>query len=175
MDVINNLEVGKKAPKIINAIIEIPKNSSIKYEIDKKTGLLKLDRMLFSSDYYPGDYGLIPKTHCEDGDPLDVIVITNKPLLPMTIAEVRVVGVLKMKDDGEQDDKIIGVYDSDPRYEEFKDLKNVPKHIIKEIKNFFETYKKLQEKKVKIIKMGNKNAAIKVIKNAQKLYKTKQN
>lgn len=171
MDVINNLEVGKKAPKIVNAIIEIPKNSSIKYEIDKKTGLLKLDRMLFSSDYYPGDYGLIPRTHCDDGDPLDVIVITSQPLLPMTIAEVRVIGVLKMKDDGEQDDKIIGVYDSDPRYEEYKDIKDIRGHRLKEIKNFFETYKILQGKKVKITRIENRKAAEKVIIDAQKLYK----
>lgn len=173
MDIIRDLEVGKDAPKVVNAVIEIPKNSSIKYEIDKKTGLLMLDRMLFTANHYPGDYGLIPRTHCEDGDPLDVIVLTDKSLLPLTLAEVRVIGIVRMIDDGEQDDKVIGVYDKDPRFAEYKNLNDVPDHIIKEIKHFFETYKELQNKEVQVTDMHDKDVAYSEIEKAQKLYEKK--
>lgn len=173
VNVLHDLELGKKSPEVVNAIIEIPKDSSAKYEIDKETGLLMLDRMLFSAMHYPGDYGLLPKTHCDDGDPLDVIIITGQPLLPLTLAEVRVLGVVKMIDDGEQDDKIIGVYDKDPRYEEFKDLEDIPKHRLKEIKHFFETYKELQNKKVEVKEILGKEAAIEEIKKSQQMYEKK--
>jgi len=169
--ILKEVGVGENAPRVVNVIIEISKHSSIKYEIDKKTGLLKLDRMLFSSDYYPGDYGMIPQTLCGDGDPLDVVVITDKELLPRTIAEVRVIGVARMIDSGEKDDKILGVYDKDPRFKEYRDIKDIPDHVLKEIENFFETYKKLQGKKCKITKIQRKSAALKAIKEAQEMYK----
>ena len=169
--IIDELDLGKKSPRGINVIIEIPKDSSIKYELDKKTGLLKLDRMLFSADHYPGDYGLIPKTFCGDGDPLDVIILTNRPLLPRTLAEIRVIGVLRMVDSGKQDDKIIGVYDKDPRYKEYKDIGDIPDHVLKEIENFFETYKKLQGKKCDVKKIQKKSIAFKVIEKAINDYK----
>jgi inorganic pyrophosphatase len=129
--------------------------------------------MLFTANHYPGDYGLIPRTHCGDGDPLDVIILTDKSLLPLTLAEVRVIGIVRMIDSGEQDDKVIGVYDKDPRFAEYQDLGDVPDHIIKEIKHFFETYKELQNKEVQVTDMHDKNVAYQEIENSQKLYQEK--
>ena len=173
INVWHDLEIGEKSPEIVNAIIEIPKDSSIKYEIDKETGLIKLDRFLYSSVFYPGDYGLIPRTLCEDHDPLDIIIITQKALFPKTLAEVRVIGIMKMIDSGEADDKIIAVYDKDPRFSEINDIKDIPKHTIKEIKNFFETYKILQGKKCEVLEVSGKKEAYKCIKDSQKMYKEK--
>ena len=167
------IPTGKKSPEIVNAIIEIPKDSSVKYEIDKETGLIMLDRFLYSAVYYPGDYGFIPKTLCEDKDPLDVIILTQRALLPKTLAEVRVVGMMKMIDSGEKDDKIIAVYEKDPRHEHIKELKDIPEHILKEIRNFFETYKILQGKKCEVTGIFGKKEAYKCIRDSQKIYKEK--
>jgi inorganic pyrophosphatase len=140
----HDISPGEKAPKIVNAIIEIPRDSQQKYELDKESGILKLDRFLYSAVYYPGDYGFIPQTLWEDGDPMDIIILTNKPVYPLTLVRARVIGVIRMIDEEELDDKIIGVYDSDPRYSEYNSLKDIPKHVITELKHFFETYKELQ-------------------------------
>ncbi|MBU4069475.1 MAG: inorganic diphosphatase [Nanoarchaeota archaeon] len=170
---INKISPGEKCPEIINVLIEIPKGSSNKYELDKETGLLFLDRPLYSSVHYPGDYGLIPQTHWDDGDPLDVLVITSTPVYPLTLAEVRVIGVLRMIDSGEKDDKIIGVYNSEPRFKEVKDIKDIPKHTIKEIINFFETYKELQGKKCEITEVKGRETAYKDVERGIKAYKKK--
>lgn len=167
----HDVEVGKKSPEIVNAIIEIPKDSQVKYELDKKTGMLKLDRFLYSAVHYPGDYGFVPQTLWEDGDPLDIIVLTSRPVYPMTLAKVRVIGVLRMIDDGEKDDKIIGVYDSDPRFKDFNDLKDIPKHIVTELKHFFETYKNLQGKEVKIPEVHGRENAMKDVLKGIEMYK----
>lgn len=172
-DAWHEVEVGEKAPEIINAIIEIPKDSKIKYEIDKKSGLLKLDRFLYSAVHYPGDYGFIPQTLWEDGDPLDVIVLTGRPVYPMTLAEVRVIGVLRMVDGNEKDDKILAVYDCDPRFSEIEGIKDIPKHLILELKHFFETYKLLQGKECKILQILDKKDAWKDIELGQRLYDMK--
>ncbi len=140
----HDIPSGDKSPRIVNAIIEIPRDSQIKYELDKETGILRLDRFLYSAVYYPGDYGFIPQTLWEDGDPMDIIILTNKPVYPLTLVRARVIGVIRMIDAKELDDKIIGVYDSDPRYSEYNNLKDIPKHVIVELKHFFETYKELQ-------------------------------
>src|SRR3989344_2141423 len=146
----HDVEVGKEAPKVLNVIIEIPKDSQNKYELDKETGLLKLDRVLYSAVYYPGDYGFVPQTLCGDGDPLDVLILSNRPVYPLTLTEVRILGVMKMIDNNEQDDKLIGVYKSDPRFKQFQSIKDVPNHTLEEIKHFFETYKQLQGKQCKV-------------------------
>jgi inorganic pyrophosphatase len=140
----HDISPGDKSPRIVNAIVEIPRDSQQKYELDKESGILKLDRFLYSAVYYPGDYGFIPQTLWEDGDPMDIIILTNKPVYPLTLVSARVIGVIRMIDENELDDKIIGVYDSDPRYSEYNSLKNIPKHVIAELKHFFETYKELQ-------------------------------
>ncbi len=171
----HDVKVGdkKEIPKVINAIIEIPKDSKIKYELDKETGLLKMDRFLYSAVHYPGDYGFVPRTLWDDNDPLDIIVLTGRPLYPMTLAKVRVIGVLRMVDSDEKDDKIVAVYDEDPRYQEYQDIKDVPNHIIEELKHFFETYKHLQGKKCKILEVHGKSHAMKDVERALKMYENK--
>lgn len=169
----HDVELGEKAPEIINAIIEIPKESRIKYELDKKTGLLKLDRFLYSAVHYPGDYGLVPKTLWDDDDPLDIIVLTGIPVYPMTLVKVRVIGVLRIIDSNEKDDKIIAVYNDDPRFLEYKDIEDIPAHTKEEIRHFFETYKQLQEKEVRVLEILGKEHALKVIKRAEEMYMKK--
>ncbi len=169
----HDVEVGKKAPEVINAIIEIPKDSQIKYELDKDTGLLKLDRYLYSSVHYPGDYGFVPQTLWDDNDPLDVIILTGRPVYPMTLVKIRVIGVLRMIDNDEKDDKIIAVYDDDPRFKEFQSINDIPMHTIAELKHFFETYKQLQGKECKILEILDKKDAMKDVEMGMKLYDLK--
>lgn len=169
----HDVSVGDGAPEVVHAIIEIPKDSHIKYEIDKESGMLKLDRFLYSAVHYPGDYGFIPRTLWEDGDPLDIIVLTHRPVYPLTLVNARVIGVIRMIDGEEKDDKIIAVYDKDPRYAEYTDLKNVPSHVLRELVHFFERYKELQGKHVKIVEVLNKDAAHKDVLHGQKIYREK--
>lgn len=167
----DKISPGEELPKKVNAIIEIPKDSINKYELDKETGLLILDRPMYSSVHYPGDYGFVPQTLWDDGDPLDILVLTTRPVYPLTLAKVRVIGVLRMVDDGEKDDKIIGVYDSEPRFENVEDIIEIPKHNIKEIKHFFEVYKELQGKKCTIAEIKGRDAAYEDINRAIRMYK----
>ncbi|MFT4325923.1 MAG: inorganic diphosphatase [Candidatus Woesearchaeota archaeon] len=169
----HDVSAGKEAPHAINVILEIPKGSDVKYEMDKETGLIKLDRFLFSSIHYPGDYGFVPQTLWEDGDPLDIVVLTGRKLSPGVLAEVRPIAVLKMIDDGQSDDKVIAVYTGDPRYNEIKDLQDIPKHIIMELTHFFQTYKSLQGKETEIAGMLGKEEAIKSVEKGITLYKEK--
>ncbi len=170
----HDVDVGKNAPEVVNAIIEIPKDSKLKYELDKESGLLKLDRFLFSAVHYPGDYGFVPRTLWEDGDPLDILVLTTRSIeYPLTLAEARVIGVARMIDNGDKDDKILAVYNSDPRYAEMQDIKDVPKHVLHELKHFFETYKELEGKECKILEFLGKDSALKDVKLAQETYRKK--
>lgn len=169
----HEVEPGDNVPQKVNMIVEIPKGSRVKYELDKKSGLIMRDRVLYSSVYYPGDYGFIPQTYWEDGDPLDIIVITHEPTFPRTLCEVKVIGVLHMIDDNESDDKIIAVHANDPRCSEWNTIADLPKHFTKEIKHFFETYKDLQEKEVKVLDIKSVEEAHKIIKKALQLYKEK--
>ncbi|MFZ5955111.1 MAG: inorganic diphosphatase [Nanoarchaeota archaeon] len=174
MNPLHDITIGN-FPESINAIIEIPKNSKIKYELDKKTGLLLLDRFLYSPVHYPGDYGFIPQTLWEDNDPLDILILTNEPVYPLTIVKIKVIGVLRMIDNNEKDDKIIAVYENDPRSKEINNIKDISKHAILEIKHFFESYKELEGKKCQVIDILDKAAALKDIEKAQKLYHAKMN
>ncbi len=135
---------------VVNTIIEIPKFSKNKYEIDKETGLIALDRVMHSAQDYPFDYGFVPKTLWDDGDPLDVVVLTTYPLIAGILVPVRMVGVMDMIDDGDSDAKIIAVPKKDPRWDDVKDLGDVNKHTLKEIEHFFATYKKVQNKDVQV-------------------------
>lgn len=171
----HEVKIGEEKPEKVNIIIEIPKDSQVKYELDKETGLLKLDRVLYSAVHYPGDYGFVPRTLWDDGDPLDIIVLTGRPLYPMTIAKVRIIGILRMIDDDEKDDKLIGVYDSDPRFKEWNDIEDIPKHTIEELKHFFETYKELQGKECKILNILNKDIAHEDLRKAEEMYNEKFN
>src|SRR4029079_16687236 len=128
------------------AIIEIPKGSTNKYELDKETGLLKLDRVLYSAVYYPADYGFIPRTYCDDGDPLDVLVLGQEPVYPLTLVEARAIGVMRMRDEKGGDDKIVAVSVKDPAYAEYTDKDQLPSHVLRQLKRFFEHYKVLAHK-----------------------------
>src|SRR6185312_11334129 len=159
----HQISPGDDTPEIVHAIIEIPKGSKAKYEIDKESGLLKLDRVLFSSVQYPANYGFIPQSYCDDKDPLDILVIGQEPAIPLCIMRARPIGVMKMLDQGEADDKIIAVHADDPEYAEVKSLRDLAPHRIKEIQRFFEDYKKLENKSVKVDKFFDQAAAFKTI------------
>lgn len=169
----HDVDIGEKKPKIVNAIIEIPKDSTIKYEIDKKTGLLKLDRYMYSAVHYPADYGFIPRTLWEDGDPLDIFIITHRPTFPLTLCEAKVIGVISMVDNDEKDDKILAVHAQDPRYSQWSSIEDVPQHFLRELKHFLETYKELQGRVVKVYKILGVKDAYKDIEKAEKLYAKK--
>ncbi|RFZ82974.1 inorganic diphosphatase [Mucilaginibacter terrenus] len=163
---------GENIPEIVNAIIEIPKGSKAKYEIDKDSGLLKLDRVLFSSVMYPANYGFIPQTYCDDKDPLDILVLCSIDVFPMSIIEAKVVGVMHMVDNGEQDDKIIAVAKNDMSVNYINDLNELPPHAMTEIVRFFKDYKKLEGKNVTIEHLLGVRYAHKVISESMDLYKS---
>jgi len=173
MDLWRDVETGPKVPSVINVIVEIPKGSQNKYEYDKKRGIIKLDRVLFSPFFYPGEYGIIPQTFAEDGDPMDAIVLLTNPTYPGVLIEARPIGMLKMKDGGEMDDKILCVAQNDIRYENIKDISDLEKHHLLEISHFFEVYKQLEGKKVEILGWKNAESAKKAIHAGIKLYKKK--
>ncbi len=135
---------GTGLPSVVNAIIEIPKGRRSKFEIDKATGLFRLDRYLYSSSHYPGDYGFIPRTLAEDGDALDVLVMVNEPTFTGCLIETRVLGMFRMTDRGQNDYKVLGVPNTDPLFADFKTLDDVPAHYLREVEHFFGTYKQLE-------------------------------
>ncbi len=163
---------GEDLPSLVNAIIEIPKGSKAKYEIDKNSGLIKLDRVLFSSVMYPAHYGFIPQTYCDDKDPLDILVLCSVDVYPLTIIEAKPIGVMHMVDQGEQDDKIIAVAQNDQSVNYIDDLSELPPHAMKEIVRFFQDYKALEQKKVSIEHLLGKRYAHKVIEESIELYNT---
>ena len=173
MNLWHDLTLGEKAPEQFRVIIEIPKGSKNKYEIDKETGLIKLDRAMKTAQDYPFDYGFAPQTLWEDNDPLDVILLTTYPLHPGIMVDVRPVAVMRMIDGGEGDDKIITVPVNDPRWEEVKDLQDINKHTVKEIQHFFETYKQIENKVVEISGWEGRESAIEAVKKSVELYNAK--
>jgi len=167
----HGVSYGDKAPRIVNAIIEISQGSRCKYEIDKESGLLKLDRVIYSSFYYPVNYGFIPQTYGDDKDPLDILVITSLPIQPLTIMEAKIIGVMQMIDSGDADDKIIAVAVNDPTVNYIQSLDEVPPHIFKVLKNYFEQYKVLENKKVEINDFQDKEKAFEIINESIQFYK----
>ena len=153
------------------ALIEISKASKNKYELDKTTGLLILDRVLFTATHYPHNYGFIPRTYCDDYDPLDVLVLCSESILPMSLVECSPIGVLIMKDGGLGDEKIIAVAKNDPFYGQYKDISEIPNHTMEEIKHFFTVYKTLEDKRTDIDEVKGAKVAKEIIKNAIKAYK----
>jgi len=135
---------GTDIPSVVNSIVEIPKGCRSKFELDKETGLIKLDRYLYSSSVYPGDYGFIPQTLAADGDPLDILVMVNEPTFSGCLIEARVVGMFRMKDKGADDFKVLGVPNADPLFGHVKRLDDVPPHFLREVEHFFGTYKQLE-------------------------------
>lgn len=157
-------------PELVNGIIEIPQGTRAKYELDKESGLLKLDRVLYSSVYYPINYGFIPRSYCDDKDPLDILIISQINIVPLCIVPAKIIGVMRMVDSGEGDDKVIAVAAGDPSVSHINDISELPAHTIEEIKNFFENYKKLENKKVEIEGFMNKDEAIKIVNQSFELY-----
>ena len=162
-------------PKVIRpddfyAVIEISKGSNCKYELDKSSGMLKLDRVLFTATHYPANYGFIPRTFADDGDPLDVLVLCSAPIIPMTLVRVYPIGVMRMIDGGKLDDKIIAVAVSDPNYNKIKSIDELPPHIFDEIMHFFTVYKQLENKQTAVKSLFNYNEAMEIIKTAIKSY-----
>ena len=152
-------------------IVEIPKGSTNKYELDKDAGLLRLDRVLYSAVYYPADYGFIPRTYCDDGDPLDALVLGQEPVYPLTIVEARAVGVMRMRDEKGVDDKIVAVSVRDPSFAEYTDKAQLPGHVLRQVRRFFEDYKVLEHKQVLVEDMLGPEDAVRIIKEALEMYR----
>ena len=167
------VKTGKNIPEIVNSIIEIPMGSKCKYELDKESGLLILDRILFSAVHYPANYGFIPRTLAEDNDPLDIMVICSIEVDPLCIIEAKVIGVMHMVDDDEQDEKIISVAKNDMAVNYVNDLNELPPHTMTELKRFFEDYKKLEHKNVIVNEFLGKQHAYEIINKSLKKYKEK--
>lgn len=167
--------MNKSENNIVQMVVEIPKRSSNKYEYDWKSKTMILDRVLYGANFYPGEYGYIPETLDYDGDPLDIISLITYPTFPGCLLEVRILGMIKMIDGGEVDTKLFGVVNSDPRFNEYQDLKDVPQHLRDEIVNFFLQYKELQKKKVIIEGWGNLKEALTELTTCKNMFKQYQN
>ncbi len=166
-----HLGPGPNAPEVVNAIVEIPTGSRIKYEIDHETGLVHVDRVLFSPFHYPAEYGFIPSTLAPDGDPCDVLVLINGATYPGVVIKARPVGVLRMHDDKGQDDKVLCVAADDPNYAHVHDLKDLPPHFMKEVEHFFLTYKDLEEKDVHTDGWEGRDAALAFVRQCVTAFK----
>src|SRR4051812_3258167 len=164
---IDNSMAGSAFP----VVIEIPKGSKNKYELDKETGLLRLDRVLYSAVHYPADYGFIPRTFCGDGDPLDALVLSREPVYPLTIVEARAIGVMRMRDEKGIDDKIVAVSVRDPAFADYRDEAELPGHVLREVRRFFEDYKALEQKQVVVEDLLGPKEAIGIIREALEMYR----
>jgi inorganic pyrophosphatase len=166
----HDVELGEKAPELFNAVIEIPIGSRVKYELDKPTGLLKVDRVLYSAVHYPANYGFIPRTYCDDNDPLDVLVLGQVEVVPLCILRAKTIGVMQMIDQNEEDDKIIAVHADDPEYLHYRDISELPEHKLRALKRFFEDYKALENKQVKVERFMGRFDAVNIIHKSIALY-----
>lgn len=166
----HDVPIGENAPETFQAVIEIPKGGKIKYELDKKTGLIRVDRVLYSSVIYPANYGFIPQTLGDDDDPLDVLVIMQEPVAPLSILTARPIGVMEMIDQGQSDEKIICIHMDDPAFNGYYHIWELPEHTLREVKRFFEDYKKLEDKEVKVDNFLGPDVARAVVNKAIKRY-----
>jgi len=161
----HDIDSSRVTPENFVSVIEIPKGSKKKYELDKETGLIRLDRILFTATHYPANYGFIPRTLAEDNDPLDVLVVCSEILDPLTIVECYPVGVVKMVDNNEVDEKIIAIPYRDPVYSGYRDISALPQHIVQEMSHFFEVYKELEHSETSVKMNMNRDQALKIIQN----------
>ena len=166
----HDVNVGPEAPERFQAVIEIPKGSKVKYELDKDTGLLRVDRILFSSMFYPANYGFVPQTLGDDGDPLDVLVLMQEPVAPLSILRAQPIGVLTLVDEGKGDEKIICVARDDPEYRDYTHINDLPQHRLAELQTFFEDYKKLEGKTAEVGEYRGPEEAVLVVKAAMWAY-----
>ena len=166
MNIWHDMDPKQVTATDFSAVIEIPKGSHCKYELDKYTGLLRLDRVLYTSTHYPANYGFIPRTFADDGDPLDVLVLCNEPIHPMTLVRVYPIGVMRMLDDGHIDDKVIAIPFSDPSYNNIRSIDELPAHIFDEIMHFFKVYKQLENKQTDVKELYDRETAEKIVAEA---------
>ena len=164
MNVWHDIDPAEITPTDFTAVIEIPKGSNCKYELDKKNGMRRLDRVLYTATHYPANYGFIPRTYADDGDPLDVLVLCAEPIYPMTLVQVYPIGCMRMYDGGKLDDKIIAVPFSDPSYHGIKSIDELPAHIFDEIMHFFTVYKQLENKQTAVKELFDRKEAEEIIK-----------
>lgn len=169
----HGVHYGEQSPRVVTAVIEISQGSRSKYEIDKPTGLLKLDRVIYSSFHYPTNYGFIPQTYGDDKDPLDILIISSQGIRPLCVVDAKVIGVMQMIDGGDADDKIIAVAANDPGVNHWNNIEELPKHFFNELRHFFEEYKTLENKTVSVEEFGDKAQAMRIIEDAIQAYKEK--
>jgi inorganic pyrophosphatase len=161
---------GEDAPQEFNAIIEIPFGASVKYELDKVSGLIKMDRVLYSAVYYPANYGFIPQTLAEDDDPLDVLVLCQEPVVPLTLIHARTIGIITMIDQGEKDHKVIAVATEDPEFNSYREASEMPGHRLTMLRRFFQDYKQLEGKAVEVDEIQPAKEAFPIIEDALARY-----
>ena len=166
MNIWHDISETRITSRSFEAFIEIPKGCKAKYELDKETGFLKLDRVLYTSTVYPANYGFIPRTYADDGDPLDVLVLCNEPIQPMTLVRVYPIGVMRMLDDGHIDDKVIAIPFSDPSYNNIRSIDELPGHVFDEIMHFFKVYKQLENKQTDVKELYDRETAEKIVAEA---------
>ncbi|MGB8930138.1 MAG: inorganic diphosphatase [Anaeromyxobacteraceae bacterium] len=166
----HDLELPADLTETVPAVIEIPTGSKVKYELDKRSGLLLVDRILFSAVHYPANYGFVPRTFCGDGDPLDILVLCQEPIVPLAIMQAKLIGVMQMRDDKGEDDKLIAVHVDDPAYAGFSDISGLPPHRLRELQRFFIDYKVLENKAVVVDEPQGRDAALRVLRDAVALY-----
>ncbi|HET9955611.1 MAG TPA: inorganic diphosphatase [Polyangiaceae bacterium] len=171
MHPLHDILVTQSIEEFLPAVVEIPKGSKLKYELDKRTGLLMLDRVLYSSVHYPANYGFIPQSYADDGDPLDILVLMQEPVVPLTIVRARPIGGFSMTDDKGVDDKIVAVAVDDPAFSHLADVSELPLHIMREIKRFFEDYKALEHKMSVVEGLYDRKQAFVVVRAALEQYR----
>jgi len=171
MNIWHDLRPDRIKPDDFIAVIEITKGSKKKYELDKETGMILLDRILYTSTHYPANYGFIPRTYAEDGDPLDVLVLCSEPIEPLALIQVYPIGVISMIDNNETDEKIIAIPFEDPMYNSYRSIEGLPSHIFSEMQHFFQVYKELEGKSTAVREAKGQKEAVAVIKRAMENYK----
>lgn len=163
------------ASEYFNVVIEIPRGSKVKYELDKPTGMMRVDRVLYSAVFYPCNYGFLPRSYCEDGDPLDVLVLGDEPVIPAAILQARAIGVMRMRDQGKMDDKVIAVHVNDPGVSGYTDISELQQHKLSEIQRFFMDYKVLEHKTVEVDNILGRKEALQSVVESFELYRKEEN
>ena len=171
----HDISPSRIQPEDFVAVIEIPKGSKKKYELDKETGFIILDRILYTSTHYPANYGFIPRTYADDGDPLDVLVLTSEGIDPLVLVHCYPIGVIKMIDNGKDDEKIIAIPFEDPSYNEYRDISDLPSHLFEEMRHFFSVYKQLEGKTTAVDEVQGRDAALRIIEHCIDNYNKKFN
>ncbi len=174
MNIWKDIHPKRITPQTFEVVIEIEQGSKLKYELDKETGMLKLDRVLYTSTHYPMNYGFIPLTYCGDHDPLDVFVLCSQPITHLCLVQCYPIGVITMTDRNESDEKIIAIPYGDPQYNSYTDITDLPQHVFDELMHFLRVYKELEDKKVEVKALGNRERALEAISQAIEYYKQKR-